>query len=119
MKQIFAVVFAILFFANCQSRVYCRYNIPANKLYDKQFNYLKKYGHISSVQDTTILDGQLQRHYIKGELKKIGKVSTKNGEPFGYWFEFWRGHQVHYIYRYADTKIDSFYLPFSIINESW
>jgi hypothetical protein len=114
----FIIAYLIFFLFSCnQNYVKSIYPIPSKKLFKKQLYYEVKYGYISTLADTTIKDAELCRVYRRGALNKIGKVD--DGNPVGYWFIFKDSLELEYILRYDINKIDSFYHPFSIVNQSW
>lgn len=114
----FVVGLAIFFLFGCNRHyVNSTYPIPSKQLFKKQLHYKNKYGYIDTFGDTTINDGELCKIYKRGVLNKIGKIDID--KPIGYWFVFKDSLELEYIVRYSANKIDSFYHPFSIVQQRW
>ncbi len=110
--------FVIFYLFSCnQHYVNSIYPIPSKKLFKQQEYYKNKYGYIGTLSDTIIKDEQLIRTYKGGILNKIGKIDAD--KPVGHWFIFKDSLNLEYIFRYDINKIDSFYHPFAIVNQSW
>ena len=91
------------------------YNIPQEKLYLNEKEYILKYG----IEKNVVVDkNNLIRIYVNGSLSEIGK--QKKDKRIGYWYFFDDTLGLKYIINYKKLAQDTFMHPYSApINQRW